>query len=136
MKKKRDKSLDKFIHNALSEGVKKYYVKKKKRLPKRKQLELDTEDLKDTVMQGIDAYLKTWAKENIVIDTGEDEGSIDDRRVIKETSKMSMQKKHERLVINMPKWLKDRLAKISKRSGLSMNEIIRSALVDYLLKEE
>ena len=136
MKKKRDKSLDKFIHNALSEGVRKYYVKTKKRLPKRKQLELDTEDLKDTVMQGIDAYLKTWAKENIVIDTGEDEGSIDDRRVIKETSKMSMQKKHERLVINMPEWLKDRLKKISKRSGLSMNEIIRSALVDYLLKEE
>jgi len=59
---------------------------------------------------------------------------VDDREVIKEASQMSLQKKEERLVINLPAWLKERLKKKSKRTGQSMNEIIRIALTEYLSK--
>ncbi len=59
-----------------------------------------------------------------------------DSQVVKQASQMSLQKKEQRLVINMPEWLKDRLIKISKRKGVSMNEIIRQALVEYLLEQE
>ena len=58
----------------------------------------------------------------------------DDREVIKEASQLSLQKKEERLVINLPAWLKDRLKKKSNRTGKSMNEIIRLALSEYLAK--
>ena len=58
----------------------------------------------------------------------------DDREVIKEASQMSLQKKEERLVINLPAWLKERLKNKSNRTGQSMNEIIRTALTEYLSK--
>jgi hypothetical protein len=62
------------------------------------------------------------------------EKSYDDRKAIEEASKMSLQKKEESLVINLPAWLKDRLKKKSNRTGKSMNEIIRLALSEYLAK--
>jgi hypothetical protein len=58
----------------------------------------------------------------------------DDRAVIKEASQLSLQKKEERLVINLPAWLKDRLKKRANRTNKSMNEIIRIALSEYLSK--
>jgi len=58
----------------------------------------------------------------------------DDREVIKEASQLSLQKKEERLVINLPAWLKDRLKKRANRTDKSMNEIIRIALSEYLSK--
>jgi|GEM_PF-2273923 len=60
--------------------------------------------------------------------------TTDDREVIKEASQLSLQKKEERLVINLPAWLKERLKKRSNRTGKSMNEIIRIALSEYLSK--
>jgi hypothetical protein len=57
-----------------------------------------------------------------------------EREVIKEASQMSLQKKEERLVINLPAWLKDRLKKRANRTDKSMNEIIRIALTEYLSK--
>jgi len=62
------------------------------------------------------------------------EKTYDDGQVIKEASEMSLQKKEERLVINLPAWLKDRLKKKSNRTKQSMNEIIRIALTEYLSK--
>jgi len=59
----------------------------------------------------------------------------DDRDVIKEASQLSLQKKEERLVINLPAWLKERLKKKSNRTGQSMNEIIRIALTEYLSRD-
>ena len=59
-----------------------------------------------------------------------------DHKVIKKASEMSRQKKQQRLVINMPEWLKERLMKLSHRKKISMNEIIRQALTEYLLEQE
>ena len=60
--------------------------------------------------------------------------SASDQKVIKKASEMSLQKKQERLVINLPAWLKDRLKNKAKQTGKSMNEIIRLALTEYLAK--
>ena len=62
------------------------------------------------------------------------EEPANERKAIEEASKMSLQKKEERLVINLPAWLKDRLKSKSKQTGKSMNEIIRLALSEYLAK--
>ena len=62
------------------------------------------------------------------------ERTHDDRQAIKDASKMSLQKKEERLVINLPAWLKERLKKRAKQTDQSMNEIIRIALTEYLSK--
>jgi hypothetical protein len=69
-----------------------------------------------------------------IIDDSAQGKTYDDRKAIEEASKMSLQKKEERLVINLPAWLKDRLKKKSNRTGKSMNEIIRIALTEYLSK--
>ena len=42
--------------------------------------------------------------------------------------------KRQRIVINFPGWLAKKLRKESERSGLSMNEIVRIAVEDYLSK--
>ena len=62
------------------------------------------------------------------------EEPYNERKTIEEASKMSLQKKEERLVINLPAWLKDRLKNKAKQAGQSMNEIIRLALTEYLAK--
>ena len=59
----------------------------------------------------------------------------DERKVIEEASELSLQKKEQRLMVNLPEWLKDRLQKRAKRTGKSMNEIIRLALTQYLSKK-
>ena len=55
--------------------------------------------------------------------------------VIKGMSGISRQKKVKRLVINLPEWLKILLKEKSRQTGLSMNDIVRLALTDYLAKE-
>jgi hypothetical protein len=69
-----------------------------------------------------------------IIDDRAEVKPYDERKAIEEASKMSLQKKEERLVINLPAWLKDRLKNKAKRTGQSMNEIIRLALTEYLAK--
>jgi len=70
--------------------------------------------------------------------TGESdkEKPTEGRQSIKEASQLSLQKKENRMVINLPEWLKDKLKERAKRTGVSMNEIIRNALAEYLSKEK
>jgi hypothetical protein len=62
--------------------------------------------------------------------------AINERLTIKEASRMSLQKKEKRMVINLPEWMKDELLKRAKSTDKSMNEIIRTAIADYLSKEK
>lgn len=57
-------------------------------------------------------------------------------KAIKGISELSMQKKGNRLVINLPEWLKALLKRKAEKEGLSMNETVRVALIEYLTKEE
>lgn len=56
--------------------------------------------------------------------------------MIKTISQISAQKKESRLVINLPEWLKKMLAEKAKADNMSMNQVIRIALIDYLTKDE
>ena len=53
----------------------------------------------------------------------------------KDVSNMLVQKKKYRIVINLPEWMRKLLRKESKRSGLTINEIFRIAVIDYLSKK-
>lgn len=55
---------------------------------------------------------------------------------IRKVSEMGRQKKESRLVINMPEWLKIVLQEKAKQDGMSMNEIVRVAVIEYLSKEK
>lgn len=57
-------------------------------------------------------------------------------KAIKGISDLSMQKKQNRLVINLPEWLKALLKRKAEQEGSSMNETVRVALIEYLTKEE
>lgn len=57
-------------------------------------------------------------------------------KLYRDVSNFIARKKEYRLVINLPNWLKKQLKRESEQSGLSMNEIIRIAVVDYLSKKE
>ena len=63
-------------------------------------------------------------------------GKITKADIIKRISQMSTQKKENRLVINLPEWIKKMLAEKAKADSMSMNQVIRIALIDYLTKEE
>lgn len=63
-------------------------------------------------------------------------GKITRADIIKRISQMSTQKKENRLVINLPEWIKKWLANKAKADNMSMNQVIRIALLDYLTKEE
>ena len=63
-------------------------------------------------------------------------GKITRADIIKRISQMSTQKKENRLVINLPEWIKRWLAKKAKADNMSMNQVIRIALLDYLTKDE
>lgn len=111
---------------------------------------IDRKKLADDITDAIMKYIKVDEKGRVVFvdksgrillvidDTTEKvdmkERTFDDRKAIEEASKMSLQKKEERLVINLPAWLKDRLKKKARRTERSMNEIIRLALTEYLAK--
>jgi hypothetical protein len=56
--------------------------------------------------------------------------------IIKRMSTISAQKKESRLVINLPEWLKTLLSNKAKETNKSMNEIIRTALIEFLAKDE
>ena len=58
------------------------------------------------------------------------------KEIIKTISQISTQKMESRLVINLPEWLKKLLAEKAKADNMSMNQVIRIALLDYLTKEE
>jgi hypothetical protein len=55
---------------------------------------------------------------------------------VKKVSEMRGQKKESRLVINMPEWLKMVLQEKAKQKGVSMNELVRVAVIEYLSKEK
>ena len=111
---------------------------------------IDRKKLADDITEAIMKHIKVdkegrlifvdkHGKEVAVIDdtTEEDvarEKSYDERKAIEEASQLSLQKKEERLVINLPAWLKDRLKNKAKQTGQSMNEIIRLALAEHLAK--
>lgn len=63
-------------------------------------------------------------------------GKITRADIIKRISQMSTQKKENRLVINLPEWIKKWLARKAKADNMSMNQVIRIALIDYLTKDE
>ena len=65
-----------------------------------------------------------------------DEYLNDDDQVFEDVKKMVNQRKVQRVVINLPGWLKKRLKEISMQKGASMNAIVRLALTEYLSKEE
>jgi hypothetical protein len=59
-------------------------------------------------------------------------GKKDKAEAIKRITELSKQKKECRLVINLPEWLKTQLNKHAKEANTSMNEVIRSAIIEYL----
>ncbi len=63
-------------------------------------------------------------------------GKITRADIIKAISRISAQKKESRLVINLPEWLKKMLAEKAKADNISMNQVIRIALIDHLTKDE
>ena len=63
-------------------------------------------------------------------------GKITRADIIKRISQMSAQKKENRLVINLPEWIKKWLAEKAKADKMSMNQVIRIALIDYLTKDK
>lgn len=54
----------------------------------------------------------------------------------KKVSEMRGQKKESRLVINMPEWLKNGLQEQAEQKDMSMNQIVRVAVIEYLSKEK
>ena len=63
-------------------------------------------------------------------------GKITRADIIKRISQLSDQKKESRLVINLPEWLKKMLEEKAKADNISMNQVIRIALIDHLTKDE
>ena len=61
---------------------------------------------------------------------------LNDDRLFEEVKKIVNQKKPQRIVINLPGWLKERLKQKSIRTGTSMNAVMRLALTEYLAKDE
>lgn len=62
--------------------------------------------------------------------------AVSERLSIKQAAQMSLQKKEKRFVINLPEWMKDKLKEKADGAGVSMNEIIRLAIADYLSKDK
>ena len=56
--------------------------------------------------------------------------------LIKRMLTISAQRKESRLVINLPEWLKTLLSNKAKETNKSMNEVIRTALIEFLAKDE
>lgn len=76
-------------------------------------------------------------KETLEINRDTDIGKIiKERLTMKQAAQMSLQKKEKRMVINLPEWMKDALQDRAKKADKSMNEIIRTAIADYLSKEK
>ena len=76
-------------------------------------------------------------KESLVILPDTEIGkAINERLTMKQAAQMSLQKKEKRFVINLPEWMKDELQKRAKSADKSMNEIIRTAIADYLSREK
>ena len=63
-------------------------------------------------------------------------GKVTKSDLIKRVAQISAQKKEKRLVINLPEWIKKMLADKAKEDNMSMNQVIRTALIDYLTKDE
>ena len=61
---------------------------------------------------------------------------LTDDRIFERVKKIVNQRKAQRLVINLPGWLKEQLKQKSIQTGTSMNALVRLALTQYLSKEE
>jgi len=57
-------------------------------------------------------------------------------RIFEHVKEIVNQSKPQRIVINLPAWLKERLKHKSAKKGLSMNAVMRLALTEYLAKDE
>jgi len=56
---------------------------------------------------------------------------VSKRLAIKEAAQMSLQKRTERFVINIPEWMKIKIKEDAKSNGISMNEVVRKSLAEY-----
>jgi TusA-related sulfurtransferase len=61
---------------------------------------------------------------------------LTDDRLFEEVQKAANRGKPQRIVINLPGWLKERLKQKSLETGTSMNAVMRLALTEYLAKGE
>ena len=84
----------------------------------------------------IDLWLESFIQWGIFSRKDILSGKITRADIIKRISQISTQKKENRLVINLPEWIKKMLAEKAKADDMSMNQVIRIALIDYLTKEE
>jgi predicted glutamine amidotransferase len=95
----------------------KKFLKRKKKEPEveipEEYLEMSEEELKKM----IDEYLT-------------------DDRLFEEVKDVVNQRKPQRIVINLPGWLKEQLKQKSIETGTSMNAVMRLALTEYLAKGE
>jgi predicted HicB family RNase H-like nuclease len=88
------------------------------------------------VKKKIDLWLESFIQWGIFSRSDILSGKITRADMIKAISQISAQKKESRLVINLPEWLKKMLAEKAKADNMSMNQVIRIALIDYLTKDE
>ena len=70
-----------------------------------------------------------YAKKNIAEELSDD-------RLFEHVKEAVNRRKPQRIVINLPGWLKERLKQKSKKKGISMNAVMRLALTEYLAKDE
>lgn len=84
----------------------------------------------------IDLWLESFIQWGIFRRSDILSGKITRADIIKGISQISAQKKESRLVINLPEWLKKMLAEKAKADNMSMNQVIRIALIDHLTKDE
>ena len=63
-------------------------------------------------------------------------GKDEKTEIIKRMSAISAQKKESRLVINLPEWLKTLLKNKANETNISMNEVIRTALIEFLANDK
>lgn len=57
-------------------------------------------------------------------------------RIFEMAQKIANQRKAQRVVINLPAWLKEKLELKARSTGTSMNAVMRLALTEYLAKDE
>ena len=102
-------------------------IEMEKRMPK--ETKEPKIDIPDEILEMSEEELKK------MIDKIINEQYTDDR-IFESIKKAVSQKKVERVVINLPGWLKERLKQKSIKTGTSMNAVMRLALTEYLAKDE
>ena len=94
----------------------------------KRELEIPDELLdmsEEELRKMIDEYVKEYINEE-----------LGDDRLFEHVKKVVDKSKPQRIVINLPGWLKERLKQKSTKKGISMNAVMRLALTEYLAKDE